>query len=180
MKFLLKGCHEEFGYFGDFLIIFHFILSLSHLFIHGVIQDNTKHISWPSTLFMDTHSSITKRILELNSYLPNTTYQPWFIRGDLNEFSNPEEKLAISNDNSTRYNRFINFIHSDNLFDMGSIYIHLHGVINVKMRMPFMLDWILLQLIIFVTLYSNAILANFSIFGSGHGPIFLNLASSIL
>lgn len=64
-------------------------------------------------------------------------------------------------------NRFNKFIHCNNLIDIDCIRNHSRGMLNVKMNLLFMLDWIVLANHIWLTIYTNAILTNLHIFFIG-------------
>lgn len=87
---------------------------------------------------MDTLINIYKNNFG-KKFLPNNKRQPWIILGDLNELSNPYEKLqlvmVVARD----------IIYSTILVVPIILLIYvlciilLHGIINIKTRIPFIL-----------------------------------------
>lgn len=92
----------------------------------------------------------------------------------------------MSNGNSTRYDRFNNFIHSNNLINIGSICNPFtwhnkrpnRNVVYARLDLALARFHIKITNHLWLTLHPNAILSTFPIFGSNYGPIFLILSIS--
>lgn len=116
----------------DFIID---ILSTNDISIHCLIKG--KHISWFGTfIYGFSHQHLQNQLQKQIRNLSNTGKNDWFILGDLNEISNPSEKLSTSKGNSTRCNNFDQIMLI--IFFQIMLVILIPGIIKERIKLSFL------------------------------------------
>lgn len=151
-------------------------------FIHCQIRDNIKENSWLATfVYGFPHHHLQSQLWEDIASLNRGNDLPWMIIGNLNELSTSEDKLAKKKGNSTRFNKFNNFLHTNNLMDISHIGLP-YTWWNSRLEDQAIVERLDRALAnpVWLSIYKEAYVENLPIIGSDHGPMLLFLSNQVL